>query len=160
MNVPSLAETKGSTPQWTKPSIRHSLQSVWPISYRHYMQSVTKFTWNSTFNLLPPFPSHFYTTRYIPNNKLNVLPSLSVFRAAIFHTSFHIKIPYEFFFSVCTTFPLFHYTRNIKEPYNDVEVTFVRLNLTGHFSPILPPFTSRGLSRRLTWSASRDEWGN
>jgi hypothetical protein len=35
----------------------------------------------------------------------------------------------------------------VKEPYNDVEVTFVRLNLTGHFSPILPPFASRGVSR-------------
>jgi hypothetical protein len=41
----------------------------------------------------------------------------------------------------------------------DVEVAFVRLNLTGNFSPILPPFASRGISRRLTWSASGDERG-
>jgi hypothetical protein len=34
-----------------------------------------------------------------------------------------------------------------KEPYNDVEVGIVRLNLIGHFSPIVPPFADRGLSR-------------
>jgi hypothetical protein len=33
----------------------------------------------------------------------------------------------------------------------------VWLNLTGHFSPIIPPFANRGLSRRLAWSASGDE---
>jgi hypothetical protein len=47
--------------------------------------------------------------------------------------------------------------RHVKEPYNDVEVAFVRLNLTGHFSPIVPAFADRGFSRRLTWSASEDE---
>jgi hypothetical protein len=31
--------------------------------------------------------------------------------------------------------------------------------LIDHFSPIIPPFANRGLSRRLTWSASGDEWG-
>jgi hypothetical protein len=31
-----------------------------------------------------------------------------------------------------------------------------RLNLIGHFSPIIPPFGDRGLSCRLTWSASGD----
>jgi hypothetical protein len=36
----------------------------------------------------------------------------------------------------------------------------VWLNLTGHFSPIIPPFANRGLSRRLVWSASGDERGN
>jgi hypothetical protein len=41
-----------------------------------------------------------------------------------------------------------------------VEVVIVRLNLIGHFSPIIPPFTNRGLSRRLTWSASGDDGGN
>jgi hypothetical protein len=37
--------------------------------------------------------------------------------------------------------------------------TFVRLNLIGHFWPIVAPFADRGLSRRLTWSASGDERG-
>jgi hypothetical protein len=45
-------------------------------------------------------------------------------------------------------------------PANDVEIAFVRLNLTGHFSPIVPPFADRGLKRRLKWSASGDERGN
>jgi hypothetical protein len=36
----------------------------------------------------------------------------------------------------------------------------VRLTLTGHFSPIIPPFANRGLSRRLMWIASGDERGN
>jgi hypothetical protein len=31
--------------------------------------------------------------------------------------------------------------------------------LTGHFSPIIPPFANRGISRRFTWSASGDERG-
>jgi hypothetical protein len=35
----------------------------------------------------------------------------------------------------------------------------VWLNLTGHFSPIIPPFANRGLSHCLAWSASGDEWG-
>jgi hypothetical protein len=47
--------------------------------------------------------------------------------------------------------------RHIKEPYNEVEVTFVKLNLVGHFSLIVPPFADRVLSRRLTWRASGDE---
>jgi hypothetical protein len=51
-------------------------------------------------------------------------------------------------------------TVKVKEPYNDVEFAFVRLNLTGHFSPILPHFANRGLSHRLMWSASGDERGN
>jgi hypothetical protein len=50
--------------------------------------------------------------------------------------------------------------QSVKKPYNDMEVTFVRLNLIGHFLPIFPPFTDRCISRRLTWSASGDEWGN
>jgi hypothetical protein len=38
-----------------------------------------------------------------------------------------------------------------------VEVAIVWLNLIGYFSPIVPPFADRGLSRQLTWSASGDE---
>jgi hypothetical protein len=49
--------------------------------------------------------------------------------------------------------------RHVKEPDNDVEVTLFWLNLIGHFSPIIPPFANRGLSRRLIWSASGDERG-
>jgi hypothetical protein len=49
---------------------------------------------------------------------------------------------------------------HVKEPYNDVEVAFVGLNLIGHFSPIVSPLADRGLSRRLTWSASGDKRGN
>jgi hypothetical protein len=45
----------------------------------------------------------------------------------------------------------------LKNPTITVEVEIVWLNLIGHFSPIVPPFTDRGLSRRLTWSASGDE---
>jgi hypothetical protein len=48
---------------------------------------------------------------------------------------------------------------HVKELDNDVEVAFVRLNLIAHSSPIVPPFTDRGLSRRLTSSASGDERG-
>jgi hypothetical protein len=40
-----------------------------------------------------------------------------------------------------------------------VEVAIVWLNLIGHFSPIVPPFADRGLSSRLTWSASGDKRG-
>jgi hypothetical protein len=48
-----------------------------------------------------------------------------------------------------------------KKPYIiTVEVAIVWLNFIGHFSPIVPPFADRGLSRRLTWSASGDERGN
>jgi hypothetical protein len=36
----------------------------------------------------------------------------------------------------------------------------VWLNLIGHFSPVIPPFANRGLSRRLVWSASGEERGN
>jgi hypothetical protein len=36
----------------------------------------------------------------------------------------------------------------------------VWLNLIGHFSPIIPPFAHRGLSRHVAWSASGDELGN
>jgi hypothetical protein len=49
--------------------------------------------------------------------------------------------------------------RHVKESYNDLEVAFVRLNLIGHFSSVVPPFADRGLSGRLTWSASGDDWG-
>jgi hypothetical protein len=38
-----------------------------------------------------------------------------------------------------------------------VEVVIVSINLIGHFSPIIPPFTNRGLSRRLMWSTSEDD---
>jgi hypothetical protein len=34
-----------------------------------------------------------------------------------------------------------------------------RLHFIGHFSPIVPPFVDRGLSRHMTWSASGDEGG-
>jgi hypothetical protein len=44
--------------------------------------------------------------------------------------------------------------------YNDVKVASVTLNLVGHFSPIISPFADRGISRRLTWSASGDEREN
>jgi hypothetical protein len=40
-----------------------------------------------------------------------------------------------------------------------VEVVIIRLNLIGHLSPIIQPFTNRGLSRRLTYSASGDNGG-
>jgi hypothetical protein len=46
-----------------------------------------------------------------------------------------------------------------KNPTVTVEVAIVWLNLIWHFSPIVPPFAHRGLSRRLTWSASGDERG-
>jgi hypothetical protein len=46
--------------------------------------------------------------------------------------------------------PISQICGGVKEPYNDVEVAFVRLHLTGHFSPILTHFADRGLSRRLT----------
>jgi hypothetical protein len=36
---------------------------------------------------------------------------------------------------------------------------FVWLNLISHFSPIISPFTNRGLLSRLAWSASGDERG-
>ena len=36
----------------------------------------------------------------------------------------------------------------------------LQAKLISHFSPILPPFADRGLSRRLTWSASGDDGGN
>jgi hypothetical protein len=49
--------------------------------------------------------------------------------------------------------------RHVKEPYNDVEVAFVRLNLIGHFLPVVLPFGDRGLSRRLMWSATGGERG-
>jgi hypothetical protein len=45
----------------------------------------------------------------------------------------------------------------LKNPTITVEVATVRLNLIGHFSPIVPPFADRGLSHHLTWSASGDE---
>jgi hypothetical protein len=32
-----------------------------------------------------------------------------------------------------------------------------RAKLTGHFSPVIPSFTNRGFSYRLTWSASGDD---
>jgi hypothetical protein len=38
-----------------------------------------------------------------------------------------------------------------------VKVVIVRLNLIAHFSPIIPPFTNRGLPRRLTWNSSADD---
>jgi hypothetical protein len=41
-----------------------------------------------------------------------------------------------------------------------VEVVIVRLNLIGHFSPIIPPFTDRGLSRHVMCNASGDDRGN
>src|SRR5215475_13952843 len=46
-----------------------------------------------------------------------------------------------------------------KNPTITVEVAIVRLNLIGHFSPIIPHFANRDLSRRLMWSASGDELG-
>jgi hypothetical protein len=49
--------------------------------------------------------------------------------------------------------------RHVKEPYNKVEFAFVRLNMIGHFSAIVPPFAYRGLSHRLTWNASGDKGG-
>jgi hypothetical protein len=48
----------------------------------------------------------------------------------------------------------------LKNPTITVEVATVRLNLIGYFSPIVPTFADRGLSRHLTWSASGDERGN
>jgi hypothetical protein len=50
--------------------------------------------------------------------------------------------------------------RYVKNPYNLRGSRDCRLNLIGHFSPIIRPFTNRGLLLRLTWSASGDEGGN
>jgi hypothetical protein len=50
--------------------------------------------------------------------------------------------------------------RHVKNPYNFRGSRDCRLNLNGHFSPIIPPFTGRGLSRRLTCSVSGDDGGN
>jgi hypothetical protein len=47
-----------------------------------------------------------------------------------------------------------------KKTYNFRGCRDCRLNLIGHFSPIIPSFTDRGLSRRLMWSASGDGGGN
>jgi hypothetical protein len=49
--------------------------------------------------------------------------------------------------------------RHVKEPYNYRGSRSCRLNLIGHFSPIVPSLANRGLSRRLMWSASGDEGG-
>jgi hypothetical protein len=49
--------------------------------------------------------------------------------------------------------------RHVKEPYNYRGSCKRRLNLIGHFSPIVPPLANRDLSRRLMWSASRYEGG-
>jgi hypothetical protein len=49
--------------------------------------------------------------------------------------------------------------RHVKNPYNFRGSRDCRLNLIGYFSPIIPPFTNRGLSRSLTWSASGDDGG-
>jgi hypothetical protein len=42
-------------------------------------------------------------------------------------------------------------------PTFTVEIACCRQNWIGHFSPILPCFTDRALSRRGTWSASGDD---
>jgi hypothetical protein len=39
-------------------------------------------------------------------------------------------------------------------------VIFVEVGITGHFSPVIPSFTNRGLSCRMTWSASEDDGWN
>jgi hypothetical protein len=49
--------------------------------------------------------------------------------------------------------------RHVKEYYNYRGSRNCRLNLIGHFSPIVPPLANRGLTRRLMWSASGDEGG-
>jgi hypothetical protein len=49
--------------------------------------------------------------------------------------------------------------RHVKEPYNYRGRRNCRINLIGHFSPIVPPLANRGLSRSLMWSASGDEGG-
>jgi hypothetical protein len=46
-----------------------------------------------------------------------------------------------------------------KKPYNYRGSRNCSLNLIGYFSPIVPPLANRGLSLRLTWSASGDEGG-
>jgi hypothetical protein len=48
---------------------------------------------------------------------------------------------------------------HVKEPYNYRGSRSCRLNLIGHFSPIVPPLANRGLSFHLMWSASGDEGG-
>jgi hypothetical protein len=53
--------------------------------------------------------------------------------------------------------PSFGALRHVKEPYNYRGSRNCRLNLIGHFSPIVPPLANRGLSGRLMWSASGDE---
>src|SRR5215510_11489656 len=51
-------------------------------------------------------------------------------------------------------------TSHVKEPYNYRGSRNCRLNLIGHFSPIVPPLAKRGLSRGLMWSASGGEARN
>jgi hypothetical protein len=41
-----------------------------------------------------------------------------------------------------------------------VEVVIVRLNLIGHFSPIIPPLVNSGLTRRLKLGACGDDGGD
>jgi hypothetical protein len=47
-----------------------------------------------------------------------------------------------------------------KKPLQFPWKSHCRLNLIGHFSPIIPPFADRGLSCHLTWSTSGDDGGN
>jgi hypothetical protein len=48
---------------------------------------------------------------------------------------------------------------HVKEPYSYRGSRNCRLNLIGHFSPIVLPLANRSLSRRLMWSTSGDEGG-
>jgi hypothetical protein len=50
--------------------------------------------------------------------------------------------------------------RHVKRPLQFTWKLEPQEKLTGHFSPIIPSFTDRGLSCRLTWNASGDDGRN
>ena len=139
MNLPSLAEPKGSTPQPTKPSTRQP-ESVPPISYTHYMQSVTKFTRHITHCLYCHVTSAPLCT---------FLTSSLMF----YHLFLSSKWPYStqvstskfcmhFFSFICTTCPLFHYTHNIKWPEKSLCFSFYDNLNVPTYSSLWGPYTS------------------
>jgi hypothetical protein len=49
---------------------------------------------------------------------------------------------------------------HVKEPFIWCGTRQMMAKFFGHFSPIIPSFTNRGLSCRLAWSASGDDGRN
>jgi hypothetical protein len=124
MNLLSLAEPNGSTPQRTKPSTRHSMQSVRPISYRHYTRSVI----NSLETRCLTCCLYFQVTSA-------PLSTFLITSLMFYHLFLSSEWPYStqvstskfcmhFFSSICTTCPLYHYTRNIKCPEKSLCFSF------------------------------------